>query len=177
MSQPPHNGDASTVGPSNGAGTASASGHRGLREQAIAAFGILQRRADRVIAPERLRSFLQSRPISSFALFELLAEFARAQGLVVVHQDIAPDELLDRGLVDDLVLLPAGDIGLVMEVNTFARSITVQNLGPGAQERHTVDELARAYPGEIQVLHLQGQAPRFLADGTPAPPLSSDHTK
>ncbi|MEL6445167.1 MAG: ATP-binding cassette domain-containing protein [Bacteroidota bacterium] len=175
MSQPPHNGDASTVGPSNGAGTASASGHRGLREQAIEAFGILQRRADRVIAPERLRSFLQSRPISSFALFELLAEFARAQGLVVVHQDIAPDELLDRGLVDDLVLLPAGDIGLVMEVNTFARSITVQNLGPGAQERHNVDELARAYPGEIQVLHLQGQAPRFLDDGTHAPPLYSDH--
>ena len=147
---------------------------RGLREQAIEAFGILQRRANREIAPERLRAFLQSQAVSPSTLFGLLAEFARAKGLVVVHQAIAPDELLDRGLVDDLVLLPDGDIGLVLEVGSYSRTITVQNLGPSAQERHNVDELAEAYPGDIQVLHLQGQAPRFLDDGTHAPPLYSD---
>ncbi|MEM1125729.1 MAG: ATP-binding cassette domain-containing protein [Bacteroidota bacterium] len=172
----PHSREAPAVASANGTHFTSPPTGEGLREQAIEAFGILQRRSDRVIAPERLRDFLQSRPISSFVLFELLAQFARAQGLVVVHQDIAPDDLLDRGLVDDLVLLPEGDIGLVLEVRPHARSITVQNLGAKAEERHDVDLLARAYPGEIQVLHLQGQAPRFLDDGTHAPPLYSDQS-
>ncbi|MEM6648352.1 MAG: ABC transporter ATP-binding protein, partial [Bacteroidota bacterium] len=158
----------------NGTSPADDAARRSLREQAIEAFGILQRRANREIAPERLRDFLKAQPLSTMTLFEPLAEFARAQGLVVVHQDIAPDELLNRNLVDDLVLLPDGDIGVVLEVGTFARSITVQNLGPSVQERYDVDKLARAYPGEIQVLHLQGQAPSFLDDGTHAPPLYSD---
>jgi len=166
--------DASAGISANGTSAGPPPSDRGLREQAIEAFGILQRRADREIAPERLRAFLQAQAVTPATLFELLAEFARAKGLVVVHRDITPDDLLDGGLVDDLVLLPEGDIGLVMEVNTFTRTITVQNLGPSTRERHNVDELAVAYPGDIQVLHLQGQAPRFLDDGTHAPPLYSD---
>ena len=169
--------NASAEVPANGTPPSSAPSGRGLREQAIEAFGILQRRADREIAPERLRAFLQSQAVTPATLFGLLAEFARAKGLVVVHRAIEPDDLLDGGLVDDLVLLPEGDIGLVMGVNTSTRSITsarsikVQNLGSGALESHDVDALAVAYPGDIQVLHLQGQAPRFLDDGTHAPPL------
>jgi ATP-binding cassette subfamily B protein len=170
----PRSDDASAGISANGTTSSPPPSDSGLREQAVEAFGILQRRADREIAPEKLRAFLQAQAVTPATLFELLAEFARAKGLVVVHRDIAPDDLLDRGLVDDLVLLPEGDIGLVVEVRGYARGITVQNLGSHARERHDVDELAVAYPGDIQVLHLQGQAPRFLDDGTHAPPLYSD---
>jgi len=147
-----------------------------LREQAVKAFGVLQRRADREIAPERLRAFLQGQSVTPDTLFELLADFARAKGLVVVHRLITPDDLLDGGLLNDLVLLPEGDIGVVVDVRAYARDVAVQNLGTPSQdlERYDVDDLAARYDGDIHVVHLQGQAPRFLDDGEHAPPLYSD---
>jgi ATP-binding cassette subfamily B protein len=145
-----------------------------LREQAVEAFGILQRRADREIAPERLRAFLKSQHVAPETLFDLLADFARAKGLVVVHRTITPEGLVDGGLLDDLVLLPDGDIGLVVDVRSEARDVAFQNLGSKRLERYDVDDLAALYDGNISVLHLQGQAPRYLDDGTHAPPLYSD---
>jgi hypothetical protein len=71
--------NASAEVPANGTPPSSAPSGRGLREQAIEAFGILQRRADREIAPERLRAFLQSQAVTPATLFGLLAEFARAK--------------------------------------------------------------------------------------------------
>lgn len=145
-----------------------------LREQAVKAFGILQRRSDREIAPERLREFLKGKPVTPETLFELLANFARAKGIVVVHRTIAPDALLDDGLVDDLVLLPSGEIGLVLDVRTYARDVTVHNLGSQTMQRYGVDELAEAYEDDLSILHVEGEAPRYLDDGKYAPPLYGD---
>lgn len=145
-----------------------------LREQAIEAFGILQQRADREISPERLRAFLRSQEITPDTLFDLLTSFARAKGLVVVQRREPPRALLDKGLVDDLVLLPSGDIGLVTMVEPLAERMIVQNLGSGTAEYHTLSEFNAADVDSLSVLHLQGQAPRYLDDGTHAPPLYSD---
>ena len=150
-----------------------------LQEQAVKAFGILQRRADREIAPERLRAFLQSQSVTPETLFDCLVAFARAKGLVVVRRQVRPDALLDAGLVDDLILLPSTDIGLVTDVRPRERQIVVRNLDSGRTEPHSVDDLQAACTDGfcekgLPVLHLQGQAPRYLDDGSHAPPLYSD---
>ena len=159
-------------------GTSQADLQHRLQEQAVEAFGVFEQRMDRSISPERLRSFLQKRETSPDSLFDVLAEFGRAQGLVVVSSTVTPQELVSRGSLEDLILLPGYDIGLVEHVHTHRHTLEVYNLRTKQTVEVDVEDLARGTDRSgaplITVLHLQGKAPRFLDDGTYAPPLQDE---
>jgi ATP-binding cassette subfamily B protein len=145
-----------------------------LREQAVEAFGVLQRRADHEVTPDRLRAFLQEKTVTPDTLFGVLADFGRAKGLMVTTRRVAARGLMDEGLLNDLILLPSGDIGIVEQVRRRVGTITVRNVDTETRESFEPEALAAPYGGGVPVLHLQGRVPRFLDDGEHAPPLHSD---
>lgn len=159
-------------------GTSQAELQHRLQEQAVEAFGVFEQRMNRSISPERLRSFLKKRMTTPDSLFDVLAEFGRAQGLVVVSSTATPQELVSRSSLEDLILLPEYDIGLVEHVHTHRHTVEVYNLRTKHTMEVDVEDLARGNDRSgaplITVLHLQGKAPRYLDDGTHAPPLQDE---
>jgi ATP-binding cassette subfamily B protein len=142
-----------------------------LREQAVEAFGVLQRRADYEVTPERLRAFLQAKHVTHETLFDLLADFGRAKGLIVTTRVYDADELLAADAEDHLLLLPSGDIGMVVRTRAKAGTVTVLDFGTDERATYEAEELAQTQGGTLQLLCLQGQVHRFLDGGEHAPPL------
>ena len=149
-----------------------------LREQAVAAFGVLQRRAEHDISPERLRSFLQAKALAPSTLLGVLADYGRARGLMITTRAVTPGDLLRQDALDDLLLLPGGELGIVDEILDKRRAVVVYNFGTKSQEAYDADTLVDtpgpAPEGQIALLHLQGRSPRFLDDGEHAPPLQGE---
>ena len=172
------NGAASNSAASNSAAPSSASSNVRLREQAVNAYGVLQQRTDYDVGPERLRSFLQAKSLTSTNLLGVLAEYGRTRGLMVTTRTVAPSGLLREDVVDDLLLLPDGNIGIVDELLGRRHELLITNFGTGNREPYPVSDLAgsaTASPeGKVSVLHLEGHAPRFLGGGEPAPFLHGE---
>jgi len=145
-----------------------------LREQAIEAFGVLEERVDHDVSPERLRSFLQGRSITADTLFEAMADFGRAKGLLLAPRTVSPRQLLDRGSVHDLLLLPGEEIGIIEGFDDRMDEVITFNLSSRRTRRYKVQDLLLSPEGLVSLLHLQGKAPRFLDDGQHAPPFYTD---
>lgn len=145
-----------------------------LREQAIEAFGVLEERVDHNVSPERLRSFLQGRTITADSLFEAMADFGRARGLLLAPRTVSPRQLLDRGSVNDLLLLPEDQIGIIEGFDDRMGEVLAFNLSSRRTRRYKVRDLLLSPEGMVSLLHLQGKAPRFLDDGQHAPPFYTD---
>jgi len=145
-----------------------------LREQAIEALGILEERVEHDVNPERLRAFLQSRTITPETLFEAMADFGRAKGLILTPRTVAPTNLLDRGSEYDLLMLPDGNIGIVEGFDPRREEVLTLHLVSRRTRRYSIYDLATSRNDTVFLLHLEGIAPRFLDDGEHAPPLYTD---
>lgn len=172
-----HDYDASSSdgAPSNGASSNGAAMGTKLSEQAVEAFGVLQRRAQHEVSPERLRIFLRSKRVTPATLFDVLADFGRAKGLIVATCEADADHLLDERSADNLLLLPGDDIGLIERVRPGAGTITVHHFGTDRPETFDVQALLDARGGSVRLLCLEGQVHRFLDGGEHAPPLRGDY--
>jgi len=144
-----------------------------LREQAVAAFGALQRRAEREVSPERLRAFLQTKTVRPETLFGELADFGRAHGLAATTGTVAPGDLTRQATAGDLLLLPGPKIGLLEEVRPETREVAYYDVEAGRRRLASVEDLVNAEM-QFRLLHFDGEAQSFLRDRTDDPSLQSD---
>jgi ATP-binding cassette subfamily B protein len=144
-----------------------------LREQAVAAFGALRRRWGREVSPERLRTFLQAKTVTPETLFDAMADFGRAHGLVTTAGTVAAHDLPGRAAVGDLVLLPGPTIGLLEEVRPETDEVAYYDVEDERRWLTKVDDLA---DGEtpIRLLHFDGAAQSFLRNEAHDPVLQGD---
>ncbi|PSQ80827.1 MAG: ABC transporter ATP-binding protein, partial [Bacteroidetes bacterium QS_1_65_9] len=130
-----------------------------LEEQAVEAFGIVQRRVDRDVSPERLRGFLQMKTVTPDTILGLLADYGRARGLVMKPQALAPSDVLKEAAPGDLVLLLDSDLGVIENVRTSV--LSVRSFRRGEVERMGPDALADSEE-TVSLLHIEGETPHFL---------------
>ncbi len=142
-------------------GAKSSASSSSLEEQVVEAFGIVQRRVDRDVGPERLRSFLQVKTVTPDTVFGLLADFGRARGLVTKARRLPPDDLLGEAAPGDLVLTPDGNIGVIEETRPTTGILSVHSFGPNEVRRMGPDALAGS-EGTVSLLHIEGETPHFL---------------
>jgi ATP-binding cassette subfamily B protein len=132
-----------------------------LEEQAVEAFGLVQRRVDRDVGPERLRAFLQVKKVTSNTVLGLLADFGRARGLVTKARRLSPTSLLTEAAPGDLVLTPDGNLGVIEETRPTTGILSVHSFGPDEVQRIGPDRLAGP-EGLVSLLHIEGETPHFL---------------
>jgi ATP-binding cassette subfamily B protein len=144
-----------------------------LREQAVAAFGALRRRAGREVSPERLRAFLQAKTVTPETLFGALADFGRAHGMVAAAGSVAADDLMRRATAGDLLLLPGPTIGLIEEVRPDTGEISYYDVEAERRWLKQVDALADG-DAPLRLLHFDGEAQSFLRDRAGDPVLQGD---
>jgi len=144
-----------------------------LREQAVAAFGALRRRAGYGVSPERLRAFLQDKTLAPETLFSTLADFSRAHGLVATATSVDPHSLPQQATAGDLLLLPGPTPGLLKDVRPGGDEITVYDVEAEATRQIKVGDLADA-EAPLQLFHVDGEARSFLHDDTQDPDLRGD---
>jgi ATP-binding cassette subfamily B protein len=144
-----------------------------LREQAVAAFGALRRRRGRDVSPERLRAYLQAKTVTPETLFDALADFGRAHGLVTTAGTVAARDLPDRAAVGDLVLLPGPTVGVLEEVRPETGEVAYYDVEDERLWLAAVENLAEE-GGPLRLLHFDGEAHSFLRDRAYDPDLQSD---
>lgn len=144
-----------------------------LREQAVAAFGALRRRAGREVSPERLRAFLEAKTVTPETLFGALADFGRAHGMVAAAGSVAADDLMRRATAGDLLLLPGPTIGLIEEVRPDTGEISYYDV---EAERRWLKQVGALADGDapLPLLHFDGEAQSFLRDRAGDPVLQGD---
>ena len=144
-----------------------------LREQAVAAFGALRRRAGHEVSPERLRAFLQAKTVTPETLFGALADFGRAHGMVAAAGSVAADDLMRRATAGDLLLLPGPTIGLIEEVRPDTGEISYYDV---EAERRWLKQVGALADGDapLPLLHFDGEAQSFLRDRAGDPVLQGD---
>ena len=130
-----------------------------LGEQAVEAFGIVQRRVDRDVSPERLRGFLQVKTVTPDTILGLLADYGRARGLVMKPRALPPSDVLTEAAPGDLVLMPDQNLAAVEETRTSV--LTVRGFGQDEVQRVGPDALAGP-EGSVSLLHIEGETPHFL---------------
>ncbi len=136
-----------------------ASADPSLTEQAVEAFGVVQRRVDRDVSPERLRRFLQVKTVTPDTILGLLADYGRARGLVMKPQSLSPSDVLKEAAPGDVVLMPDRSLGVVEE--TRASVLSVRSFGQDEVQRVGPDALAGP-DGTVSFLHIEGETPHFL---------------
>ena len=120
--------DQSKTVPEAGAASADPS----LTEQAVEAFGVVQRRVDRDVSPERLRGFLQVKTVTPDTILGLLADYGRARGLVMKPQSLSPSDVLKEAAPGDVVLMSDRSLGVVEEASPRALSKAAAGHDAGA---------------------------------------------
>ncbi|PSQ79392.1 MAG: ABC transporter ATP-binding protein, partial [Bacteroidetes bacterium QH_6_63_17] len=130
-----------------------------LEEQAVEAFGIVQRRVDRDVSPERLRGFLQVKTVTPDTILGLLADYGRARGLVMKPQSLSPSRVLKETAPGDLILLPDQNLGAVEQTRTSV--LSVRSFGRDEVQRVGPEALAGP-DGSVSLLHIEGETPHFL---------------